>query len=941
MPESEPLPLSTPAPGTPGSDPAKAISDYYSALQLRADRWSALRETTETLARIGQGGRGEVKQSRRAAALFDSLAPIEMYWAFPGRSAFEHLRRLMEQHNWQDLAHAVRRVGRALATGAYRRRTIPLVRDERDSDDVEDESTLPIEARALARPYFETLLVDDLADFQDRWLRSSLAQMRRSEDAFIYESLIVPSLEDALIAILFNHNIQAVVVRPGLSLRSKNSLDILHRYVPNITDGESEHLGDLLPGDTSLELVRLVGKIRPELDVYLITDRSVEDIAGHDLGSCRRVFYNQEDFLELHLNILRGVASRYKTPFFTALKEYSKQPTGVFHAMPISRGKSIARSHWIQDMGAFYGPNIFLAETSATSGGLDSLLEPVGPIKEAQELAARAFGAKHTFFATNGTSTCNKIVVQALVKPGDIVLVDRDCHKSHHYGMVLVGAQVIYLDSYPLNDYSMYGAVPLAAIKRQLLELKAAGKLDRVRMLLLTNCTFDGLVYNVERVMEECLAIKPDLVFLWDEAWFAFARFAPVYRQRTAMSAAGHLRSHLRSPAHAAAYEKQQEKLADADIDTLVKTRLLPPPTAHVRVYSCQSTHKTLTSLRQGSMIHVHDQDFKGEVEQAFHEAYMTHTSTSPNYQIIASLDVGRRQVELEGFEFVQRQVEAAMAMRRAIATNPLLAKYFKLLTPGDMIPPEYRESGIATYYEHAQGGHDFSESWASDEFVLDPTRITLAVGATGWDGDTFKTKILMDRYGIQINKTSRNTVLFMTNIGTTRSSVAYLIEVLVQIAKSLDELSDDASKMERLAFQRRVRSLTEERPPLPDFSHFHPAFCPDGIDPTQTVSEGDIRKAFFLAYDEDNCAYLALEELSEALEKGADSLGEAALVSAGFIIPYPPGFPILVPGQVISAEIMAFMRALDVREIHGFRPDLGLRVFTVAALDALHAMSA
>ena len=155
------------------------------------------------------------------------------------------------------------------------------------------------------------------------------------------------------------------------------------------------------------------------------------------------MFYNQEDFLELHLNILRGCGRRaFKSPFFTALVDYSKQPTGVFHAMPISRGKSISpRSHWIQDMGAFYGPNIFLAETSATSGGLDSLLEPHGPIKEAQELASRAFGSKQTFFATNGTSTCNKIVVQALVRPGDIVLVDRDCHKSHHYGMVLAGAE--------------------------------------------------------------------------------------------------------------------------------------------------------------------------------------------------------------------------------------------------------------------------------------------------------------------------------------------------------------------------------------------------------------------------------------------------------------------------------------------------------------------
>ena len=274
------------------------------------------------------------------------------------------------------------------------------------------------------------------------------------------------------------------------------------------------------------------------------------------------------------------------------------------------------------------------------------------------------------------------------MQPGDIILVDRDCHKSHHYGMVLAGAQVVYLDSYPLTEYSMYGAVPLREIKHQLLVLKEAGKLDRVRMLLLTNCTFDGIVYNVERVMEECLAIKPDLVFLWDEAWFAFARFGPTYRRRTAMSTAAALRAKFKDPDYRLAYQNQVKELEGADQETLLNTQLLPDPDkARVRAYATQSTHKTLTSLRQGSMIHVHDQDFKGKVEEAFHEAYMTHTSTSPNYQIIASLDVGRRQVELEGFELVQKQVEAAMSLRRAIMEHPLLNKYFKILTVGDYDP--------------------------------------------------------------------------------------------------------------------------------------------------------------------------------------------------------------------------------------------------------------
>ncbi|EPX77296.1 aminotransferase class I/II-fold pyridoxal phosphate-dependent enzyme [Litoreibacter arenae] len=900
-----------------------SVSDYYSATQLRADRWSALREAVTSLCRE-QNAKKAASIKVRVADLFSSLALIEPYWAFPGMSAFDHMRRQFEHGNFDDLSFTVNRVKRALTSGAYRRRSIPLDRDSTDDEEHNDEALLSPEARAMARPYFEVLIVDNVNDQQERWLKSNVARMRRPEDPFHYEAVVVPSLEDALIAVLFNHNIQAIVVRPGLALKSKNENEILGKYITNAS--ETGEIEAMLPEDYGPELCRLIARVRPELDAYLVTERSVEDIAGLDLGICRRVFYNQEDFMELHLNILRGVAARNKTPFFTALVEYSKQPTGVFHAMPISRGKSITRSHWIQDMGAFYGPNIFLAETSATSGGLDSLLEPQGPIKEAQELASRAFGSKQTFFATNGTSTCNKIVVQAVVRPGDIVLVDRDCHKSHHYGMVLAGAEVVYLDSYPLNEYSMYGAVPLKEIKHQLLALKAAGKLHRVRMLLLTNCTFDGLVYNVERVMEECLAIKPDLVFLWDEAWFAFARFSPTYRQRTGMRTANNLRVRLRTDAHKRAYEEQQLELGDATDETLLDTRLIAPPDARIRVYATQSTHKTLTSLRQGSMIHINDQDFKGEVEQSFHEAYMTHTSTSPNYQIIASLDVGRRQVELEGFEFVQRQIEAAMSMRKAISSHPQLQKYFKVLTAGDMIPEQHRQSGVTSYFDNEQGWTDMWDCWEQDDFVLDATRVTLAVGGTGWDGDTFKTKILMDKYGIQINKTSRNTVLFMTNIGTTRSSVAYLIEVLVEIANELDDLLDDASKMERISFDRRVKNLTETYPPLPDFSRFHDAFRPDHVTP-----EGDIRTAYYLSYEETNCDYLELDgSLQEALNAGQE------VVSAGFIIPYPPGFPILVPGQVVSQEILAFMLALDVSEIHGYRPDLGLRVFTPEALAAL-----
>ncbi|NQW00628.1 MAG: aminotransferase class I/II-fold pyridoxal phosphate-dependent enzyme [Rhodospirillales bacterium] len=902
----------------------RSLSQFYNASLFRADTWNQLKNICQRLAE----NRAAPNSAEEARRLMDQIAPMEAYFAFPGRQQFRLIEQLLRDQDFEHLFQLVKRIVGALMSESYRRKHLNLASGQTDDEDPHGEDDDSPDERTRRRPYFEVLIVDDMPLSQQRQQRDNLAALKREEDSFTYEPVFVPSFEDALIAVLFNQTIQAVVIRFGFQLHSQHDMPVLKRYLDQAQCG---NLDDLEPQDYGLTLANVITEVRPELDIYLVTDQSVEDIAGRAGKSCRRIFYNREDYLELHMNVLRGVESRYETPFFTALKHYSKQPTGVFHAMPISRGKSITKSHWIQDMGEFYGMNIFLAETSATSGGLDSLLEPHGPIKRAQELAARAFGSRRTFFATNGTSTCNKIVVQALVQPGDIVLVDRDCHKSHHYGMVLAGADVIYLDSYPLHEYSMYGAVPLRSIKKILLELRAAGKLERVKMLLLTNCTFDGIVYNVERFMEECLAIKPDLVFLWDEAWFAFARSGPTYRTRTGMHAAEALRKKYKSAAYRALYTKKQKALAKIDPDdheAQLDKHLYPDPDkVRIRVYTTQSTHKTLTSLRQGSMIHVYDQDFNAKVAEPFHEAYMTHTSTSPNYQILASLDVGRRQVELEGFELVQKQVELAMLLRQRIRTHPLLSKHFKVLTVGDMIPSGHRQSGIESYYDLDRGWNDIWDAWADDEFCLDATRVTLFVGGTGLDGDTFKNDILMDKYGIQVNKTSRNTVLFMTNIGTTRSSIAYLIEVLVKIAGELDDRFEDMNAPERAVHQQKIHSLTHELPSLPDFSKFHDAFRPDAAGSTP---EGHMRDAFFMSYNEDNCEYLGMNDgtLDQAMATGRQ------VVSSTFIIPYPPGFPILVPGQVISAQIIEFLRNLDVKEIHGYRPDLGLRVFTEDALN-------
>ncbi|APX94037.1 ornithine decarboxylase [Halomonas sp. 1513] len=915
---------------TESDTPYTALGFYHKISQLRADTWNALKRDLGKLVRLSD--EAQVRKLVKAVDVkLTRLEIIEDYHAFPSKEDFRHLWSLFDREEYSLLEKVVKRLVRALISESYRRRNVDLSESDAGAEDLEALDALAQLRRghpasnSSSQPYFELLIVDAMSVQEEEVVREAFHNLRRPEDRFVYDVVTVRSFEDALIAILVNPNIQACLIRYEFPYKSKYNLSALRNYLEGLSESELESKSE---AERSILLSSMIREIRPEIDQFLVTSGDVEATASQDIRHFNRIFYRETDYIEQHHTILRAIDDRYRTPFFDALREYSKKPTGVFHAMPISRGKSVTRSHWAGQMIDFYGINIFLAETSATSGGLDSLLQPYGPIKKAQEYAARAFGARQSFFVTNGTSTANKIVVQALVKPRDIVLIDRDCHKSHHYGMVLAGAHVAYLDSYPLNDYSMYGAVPLKEIKKTLLALKRSGQLHKVKMLLLTNCTFDGVVYNVRRVMEECLAIKPDLVFLWDEAWFAFATFNPTYRPRTAMHAARTLLDRYRSDAYReeyAAWKAEFDQCDPEDDATWLEQRLLPDPDeVRVRAYATHSTHKTLTSLRQGSMIHVHDQDFRQKVEGPFHEAYMTHTSTSPNYQIVASLDVGRMQAEMEGFELVHAQVETALSLREQLYTNPLLLKYFEVLKNSDMIPLEYRQSGVDTFYDPNTGWNKMEEAWAHDEFVVDPSRITMAIGKTGIDGDAFKNEYLMNKFGIQINKTSRNTVLFMTNIGTTRGSIAYLLDVLIKLAKSFDRRWEDSSRPERKIIEHQIKSLTQELPPLPDFSRFHTAFRPLVDSP-----EGDIRRAYFLSYDEENTEYLRFDNgaLQAEMQAGRE------VVSASFVIPYPPGFPVLVPGQVISAEILRFLQALDVKEIHGYRPELGLIVFTEAAL--------
>src|SRR6476646_1413308 len=456
------------------------LDQFFTVAEARHDRWRTLLSAARAWDTAKQQNSAAEAKRANVTTSFAELRQWEDFFAYPGPALLNTIRERISEGDATGTTRLVQAISTALLTHSYRTNAADWEGEEIFPGGISEKLPLGKEGNAPHRPYFEVLIASPANPETWPAFKEELRKLRRSEDAFLYETVFVGSFEDTILGAILNGGIEAVIISEGIPFPSVHNNPALREFLANYLAATGI---DISSPELALTLAQGLKLIRPELDIYLLSDREVEKVAGNLGAEClRRIFYQVEEPLELHLSILDGVADRFSTPFFDNLQKYAQRPIGTFHALPVARGKSIFKSNWISDMGRFYGLNLFLAESSATTGGLDSLLEPTGNIKVAQEMAARAFGADRVFFVTNGTSTSNKMVEQALLAPGDIMLVDRNCHKSHHYGAVLAGALPLYVEAYPLTQFSMYGAVPLRTIKKALLDLKAEGKLDRARI---------------------------------------------------------------------------------------------------------------------------------------------------------------------------------------------------------------------------------------------------------------------------------------------------------------------------------------------------------------------------------------------------------------------------------------------------------------------------
>src|SRR5882724_8538633 len=550
---------------------------------------------------------------------------------------------------------------------------------------------------------------------------------------------------------------------------------------------------------TALELVQRITRLRPELDVYILIAQEKEDDVVDKLftESVDGYFYREErDYRGIYRILNAQIQERARTPFYDQLKNYVWMAKDQWHTPGHSSGESLRGSPWINDCYDFMGEHVFDADLSVSVPMLDSLMEPKAVIAEAQGKAAKAFGAKRTFFATNGTSTANKVIFQTLIAPGEKLLLDRNCHKSVHHGVVLSGAHPIYVDSALNRKYGLYGPVPKKTL------LNAIRRHPDAQALIVTSCTYDGLRYDLPPIVAAAHARGIKVII--DEAWYGFARFHPQFRP-TALE-------------------------AGAD-------------------YATQSTHKVLSAFSQASMIHVNDPGFR---EHLFRENFNMHTSTSPQYGLIASLDIARKQAVMECYKLLTRTLELATEVRKLINST----KVFRVLELEDLLPPEVRSDGIQ----------------------LDPTKVTIDISGCGYTVEDLQ-KELFERYNIQVEKSTFNTLTLLLTIGTTRSKVSRLYDALMRIAR-----------------QGRTPRRLVQTPEIPGFTRLR-----------------------YLPRD----AYYCGGELVPVFdERERVNRNLAGRVCADQIVPYPPGIPVLVPGQAITSKIAEYLgnllRSTRRMEMHG-----------------------
>jgi arginine/lysine/ornithine decarboxylase len=634
-----------------------------------------------------------------------------------------------------------------------------------------------------------------------------------------------------------------------------------------------------------LNLRKFIEEIRfknADIPIYIYGEtRTSEHIPNdilRELHGFIHMFEDTPEFVARHIireakSYLDGLAP----PFFKALMEYAQDGSYSWHCPGHSGGVAFLKSPVGQMFHQFFGENMLRADVCNSVEELGQLLDHTGPVAQSERNAARIFNADHCFFVTNGTSTSNKMVWHHTVAPGDVVVVDRNCHKSILHSIIMTGAVPVFLPP-TRNHYGIIGPIPESEFSPEAIQRKIAAnpllkgvdpKSVKPRILSLTQSTYDGVLYNTETIKAKLDGYVDTLHF--DEAWLPHAAFHKFY----------------------------------GSFHSMGKRR---PRPKEAMVYATQSTHKLLAGLSQASQVLVQDSQTVKLDRHLFNEAYLMHTSTSPQYAIIASCDVAAAMMEPPGgTALVEESIKEALDFRRAmrkVEKDFAGDWWFKVWGPDKLAT-----SGIGDSADWILGAtakwHGFGKL-ARGFNMLDPIKSTIITPGLDVNGRFAKTGIpasiltkFLAEHGVVVEKTGLYSFFILFTIGITKGRWNTMLTALQQF-------KDDYDRNQPLW---RI---------LPEFCAKHPVYERMGLrDLSQSIHEayakGDIARLTTEMYLSD--LHPAMKP-SDAYAKIAQRQTERVpidelegRITTTLLTPYPPGIPLLIPGEVFNRKIVKYLK--------------------------------
>ncbi len=695
----------------------------------------------------------------------------------------------------------------------------------------------------------------------------------------------------------------AIAVSDGVSFRNYPK----DRKVVRLADAELTETGVVLmtvedAENGELERIAATGFGIP---VFIWTERGryvPDELIGRVMGVVNNDPADEDFFIRQLLDAASGYEEKLLTPFFRRLRHYVQQGMEQFDC-PGHQGGAFFRRHPAgREFVNFFGETIFRADLCNADVAMGDLLIHEGAAGAAEAHAAKVYNADKTYFVLNGTSTSNKVVLNALLTPGDLVLFDRNNHKSCHQGaLVLAGAKPVYLET-ARNPYGFIGGIDAKCFDEKVLRERirevAPEKADLprpFRCAVIQLGTYDGTICNARQIVDKIGRLCDYILF--DSAWVGYEQFIPMMK----------------------------------DCSPLLLNLGPDDP----GIFVTQSVHKQQAGFSQSSQIHKKDKHIRGQARYCSHKqvnnSFMLHASTSPFYPLFASIDVNAKMHEgVSGLRIW------ADAVRIGIEARKQMLRTCRLIRP--FIPPVVDGRPWESYateeimndlrffkFVPGQKWHSF-EGYEENQYFVDPCKFLLTTPGinveTGEYADFGVPATILANYlrwwGVVPEKCDLNSILFLLTPSLTSAKISSLITQIARFEKLLEQnapmkvviphvYADETFRYEGYT----IRELCQE---MHDFTREHHL--------------KDLQKAMFRR---ETMPKIAMEARAANIElmKGYSEYvpieeieGRIALEGA---LPYPPGITCCVPGEIWNSTVTNYFKALceGVNRFPGFAPEV------------------